>query len=110
MEITKKFFCSLLVLMPIFLVTGPAIPDIVISSASIFFLSVVFFNKHENKIIKFTWFKISLLFWIFLIISSFFAYDFFTSFTETLIFFRLLLIPALILYILFGKKSKIGDR
>ena len=101
MEITKKIFSFLLLLIPLFLIVGPAIPDIVISFSSIFFLIFIFFIKKDYQITNFIWFKISIIFWIFLIISSFFAYDFTKSFSEALIFVRLLLIPAIILIILF---------
>ncbi len=101
MEITKKIFCTLLVFIPFFLITGPAIPDIIISLSSIFFLILFFFYKNEYNITNFNWFKISILFWVFLIISSLYAYNFEKSFVEAIIFIRILLIPALVLYILF---------
>ena len=101
MEITKKIFCVLLLLVPIFLITGPAIPDIIITFSGIFFLILTYFKKYDYQILNFSWFKISIVFWIFLIISSFFAFSFIKSFAEALIFIRLLLIPAIILIILF---------
>ncbi len=101
MEITKKIFCFLLLLIPVFLITGPAIPDIVITCSGIFFLILIFTKKYEYKIIDFNWFKISIIFWIFLIIASFFAQNFIKSFTESIIFIRFLLIPAILLILLF---------
>jgi len=101
MEITKKIFCFLLLLVPIFLITGPAIPDIIITFSGIFFLILTYFKKYDYQILNFSWFKISILFWIFLIFSSFFAFSFIKSFAEALIFFRIILIPAIILIILF---------
>ena len=101
MEITKKIFCFLLLLVPIFLITGPAIPDIIITFSGIFFLILTYFKKYDYQILNFSWFKISILFWIFLIFSSFFAFSFIKSFAEALIFLRIILIPAIILIILF---------
>ena len=101
MEITKKIFCFLLLLVPIFLITGPAIPDIIITFSGLFFLILTYFKKYDYQILNFNWFKISIIFWIFLIISSFFAFNFITSFTEAIIFIRLLLIPAIILIMVF---------
>ena len=101
MEKTKKIFCGLLLFIPVFLITGPAIPDIIITFSSIFFLILIFLNKTQNEIAKLRWFKISIIFWIFLIISSFFAYNFTTAFTESIIFIRFLLIPIVVLIILF---------
>ena len=101
MEKTKKIFCGLLLFIPVFLITGPAIPDIIITFSSIFFLILIFLNKTQNEIAKLRWFNISIIFWIFLIISSFFAYNFTTAFTESIIFIRFLLIPIVVLIILF---------
>ncbi len=101
MEITKKIFCFLLLLVPVFLITGPAIPDIVITCSGIFFLILILTKKYQFKILDFSWFKTSIIFWIFLIISSFFAQNFEKSFAESVIFIRLLLIPAVLLILLF---------
>ena len=101
MEITRKIFSSLLVLVPVLLITGPAIPDIVITFTCIYFLILIFQKKIDYKILDKNWFKISIVFWFFLLISSFFAYNFIKSFTEAFIFIRLLLIPIIILIFLF---------
>tara|TARA_Y100001970_G_C14250007_1_gene871121 strand:+ start:2504 stop:3817 length:1314 start_codon:yes stop_codon:yes gene_type:complete len=101
MEITKKIFCFLLLLVPVFLITGPAIPDIVITCSGIFFLILILTKKYQFKKLDLSWFKISIIFWIFLIISSFFAQNFVKSFAESVIFIRLLLIPAVLLILLF---------
>ena len=101
MEITRKIFSSLLVLVPVLLITGPAIPDIVITFTCIYFLILIFLKKIDYKILDKNWFKISIVFWFFLLISSFFAYNFIKSFTEAFIFIRLLLIPIIILIFLF---------
>ena len=101
MEITKKIFCFLLLLVPILLITGPAIPDIIITFSGLFFLILTYFKEYDYQILNFNWFKISIIFWICLIISSLFAFNFITSFTEAIIFIRLLLIPAIILIMVF---------
>ena len=107
MEITKKIFCFLLLLVPILLITGPAIPDIIITFSGIFFLILTYFKKYNYQILNFGWFKISIIFWIFLIFSSIFALNFIKSFAEAMIFIRLLLIPAIILIILFENQYAI---
>ena len=66
MEITKKIFCFLLLLVPVLLITGPAIPDIIITFSGIFFLILTYFKKYDYQILNFSWFKISIVFWIFL--------------------------------------------
>ena len=101
MEITKKIICSLLVLIPVFLITGPAIPDIIITFSAIFFLIINLFFKYNYDVFNFNWFKISIIFWLFIIISSLFAFDFIKSLTESLIFVRFLIIPLLIIFFIF---------
>ena len=45
MEITKKAFSFLLSILPVLLITGPAIPDIVITFSAIFFNNINFLEK-----------------------------------------------------------------
>ena len=45
MEITKKFFSLLLSILPVLLITGPALPDIVITFSAIFFIILIFGKK-----------------------------------------------------------------
>ncbi len=89
----NTFFIFLLCLIPIFLVTGPALPDITISLSSIFFLYYIFFNQKKYILTKSNFFKISIIFWISLIFISFFAVDNLKSFQDSIIFIRFLLIP-----------------
>jgi len=101
MEITKKVFSFLLSILPVLLITGPAIPDIVITFSAIFFIVLIFWKKYWFQIKNLSWLRVSIIFWFFLIISSFFAFNFIRSFTEAIIFIRFLLIPAVVLIILF---------
>ena len=107
MATTKKIFCILILLLPVFLITGPAIPDIIISLASIFLIIYIYFSKEKYNLVQHEWFKISIVFWLFLIFSSFFAYNLLKAFTDSLIFIRLLLIPALVFIIVFESQSTI---
>ena len=101
MEITKKAFCFLLSILPVLLITGPAIPDIVITFSAVFFIILIFQEKYWFQIKNLSWLQVSIIFWISLIISSFFAFNFIRSFPEAIIFIRFLLIPAVVLIILF---------
>ena len=101
MEITKKAFSFLLSILPVWLITGPAIPDIVITFSAIFLIILIFWKKYWFQLKNLSWLRVSIIFWIFLIISSFFAFDFIRSFSEAIIFIRFLLIPAVVLIILF---------
>lgn len=68
-----NYFLLPIFLIPILLITGPALPDIIISLFAIFFLYKLIRNKYRiNKL----WFYFGLMFYIGAIISSIFAYDF----------------------------------
>ena len=92
------FFKYLIILLPVSLITGPAIPDIIITLTGIFFIFLVLtknlnINIDDNYLIK-----ISFIFWIYLLIISFFAINQIISFTESIIFFRILLIPVFLFF------------
>ena len=101
MEITKKAFSFLLSTLPVLLITGPAIPDIVITFSVIFFIILIFWKNYWFQVKNLSWLRVSIIFWMFLIISSFFAFNFIRSFSEAIVFIRFLLIPAVVLIILF---------
>jgi len=102
---SKLFFSFLLMILPISLITGPAIPDLTITLSIFFLLFYLIYNKYINKILEFSWFKISLFFWAYLILSSFFAYDIFKSVGESIVFLRFLFIPFLIYFLLFNSEK-----
>ena len=59
------FFLILFLFLPIFLINGPAIPDIIITSAGIYFIFIFIFNKKKNFDKKFiNLIIISFIFWI----------------------------------------------
>ena len=93
-----SFFQIILLLLPISLITGPAIPDITITFSGIFFLIFIHYKNIYKSIYKDNFFLISIFFWIYLILISFFAENKDLSFKESLIFIRLLLIPIFIIY------------
>ena len=85
-----KISLYLLYLLPISLITGPAIPDISISLICILFLIHTFHYK-EYGWVKESWIKIGILFWLSLIFISFFADNKFLSFVDSIIFIRFIL-------------------
>lgn len=102
-----NFFLSfLIILLPISLITGPAIPDITITLSVIFLILSHLFKKKIFDLLQFNWFKLSLYFWIYLLFSSFFAYNFYIALTESLIFLRFLFIPLLIYFLIFDTENK----
>ncbi len=102
---TEKLFSYLFLLIPLFLITGPAIPDIVITTGVIFGIFYLIFLKKYENLLKINFFRISILFWISLIFISFFAYNKANSFQDSIIFIRFLLIPIFI-YFIFFKDNK----
>ena len=70
-----KFFTFLIFIFPPLLITGPALPDIIITLSAIYFLFLFFYFKKNYSQINY-WFFIALLFCIGSILSSIFAYNF----------------------------------
>ncbi len=101
----NKLFIILLILLPIFLITGPAIPDIVITFSGIFFLTYILLDENKYEFINNRFVQISIIFWLSLIFISFFAINKKNSFQDSIIFIRFLLIP-MSCYFLFFKEHK----
>ena len=102
------FFIFLIIILPLTLITGPAIPDITVTFSSIFFI-IYFIIKNEIKnIFDNNLFKFSFIFWFFLLFVSFFAENISLAFRDSIIFIRLLIFP-IILYCLILKNKNILD-
>jgi len=98
---TKKiesFFLFLLLILPITIITGPAIPDITITLSGMFFLFYIYKKKKISTIIKDRFFIISFIFWLYLLFVSILAENHYLSFRDSFIFIRLLLIPIFIIF------------
>ena len=105
---TEKIYSYLFLLLPFFLITGPAIPDVIISTGAIFAILYIIFLRKYKQIFHFNILRITILFWISLIFISFFAYNKTISFQDSIIFIRFLLIPISI-YFIFFKNNKYLD-
>ncbi|MDC3112085.1 O-antigen ligase family protein [Pelagibacteraceae bacterium] len=105
MQLSEKFFSFLFLLIPLFLITGPALPDIVITLSLIFGIIYFFYIKKYSELIKINFFRISILFWLSLIFISFFSYNKTNSFQDAIIFIRFLFIPILCYFIFFKKRE-----
>lgn len=102
-----KLFIFLFMLIPVFLITGPAIPDIIATFSGIYFLLTYFLIKNDRSFTKDKFFLISILFWLSLIFISFFAYDRLESFQDSLIFIRFLIIPTIAYFFFFNNEKKL---
>ena len=109
MIISEKLFSYLLVLIPLFLITGPAVPDIIVTISSVFGIIYIIYLKEYQKLIKYNFLRISIVFWLSLLFVSIFSYNKINSFQDSLIFIRFLLIPILC-YFIFFKDIKIFKR
>jgi len=103
---TEKIFNYFFLLLPLFLITGPAIPDIIITLCVIFGIFYLIYLGEYEQILRINFFRISILFWISLLIISFFSYNKINSFQDAVIFLRFLLIPFFT-YFIFCKNGKI---
>tara|TARA_B100000575_G_scaffold263679_1_gene238997 strand:+ start:2330 stop:3652 length:1323 start_codon:yes stop_codon:yes gene_type:complete len=93
----KNISLILTYILPIALISGPAVPDLVIVTICILFLSNSFYEK------DFKWLRLSIvkkffIFWLLLIFISFFSYNKFYSFTESIIFMRFFIFLIAIYY------------
>lgn len=91
--LTKTYYSRILyiiyAIIPFLLITGPALPDIFLTSFSI--ICLLFYFKKIIKLDMQSWIVSSLLLWIWFIIISFFAINKYLSFTDALIFIRFIL-------------------
>ena len=100
----ERLFNYLFLLVPLFLITGPAIPDIVITISIIFGITYLIYFKEYYNVVKLNYFKITILFWLSLIIISFFSFNKINSFQDSIIFIRFLFIPFFAYFIFYKKK------
>ncbi len=105
----EKFLKYLFLFIPLFLITGPALPDIIITISVVFSIFYfIFLNKYQ-EILRINFFKLTIFFWGSLILISFFSYNKVNSFQDSIIFIRFLLIPFSA-YFIFIKSDKIFKR
>ena len=102
---SKNILSYLYLLLPLFLITGPAIPDIIITLGGLFAIFYIVYQKEYENFIKLNLFRISIIFWLSLILISFFSYNKTYSFQDSLIFIRFLLIPFFCYFVFFRDKK-----
>ena len=102
-----KSFSFFFALVPVLLITGPALPDIVITFSFIYFIITFIIIDKNYDFIKDKFFLVSIFFWFSLIFISFFAYDKIRSFQDSIIFIRLLIVPTTAYFLFLNSKKKI---
>ncbi len=98
------FYSSFIVisLIPLTLITGPAIPDISLTIVSIIFVITLVRNKYYFASSKLVFF--SIFFWFTLVLLNLISLNFYKSLGESLIFLRIILLP-IIMYVWLYKKN-----
>ena len=93
------FLLVLIFFLPAFVVTGPFLPDLIISILSLFFIFYFIKKKITYKFLLN--FRFLFLFWFLIILSSFFSYDIKNSLMESSLLFRFVFF-IIIFYYLFN--------
>jgi O-antigen ligase len=108
-----KSVCFLIILMPIFLVTGPFLSDLSVVIIDLAFLIIIFKEKKQFYVLNNKYFKFLIILWIYFSLRSLFADDIFLSFKSSFSYVRFIfLIWAISFFLernkkLFDKFSKV---
>jgi len=92
--------------LPLLLVTGPFLPDLLVSLSSIFFL--IYFGFNEKELFKMQWVCFFLLFYFILIFTSIFSIFSFVSLKSSLPYLRFLMLVLSTYYLLEKKVLKLN--
>jgi hypothetical protein len=93
----KKYYQWIIFLFPFLLISGPFLPDLIISFASIFFLIKVIKNS-EYQFLKSNIFYFLIAFYFYINISSFFSYNPYISFETSIPYIRFILFAFFLSY------------
>ncbi len=100
----KKYLSYLLLIFPPALVSGPFLPDLILTISSIFFVIYLIINKNINFLnTDFT--KIFFIFYIFIIISSIFSDEVLFSLKNTFFYIRFLIFSYLLRFLIIYEKN-----
>ncbi|MDA9742583.1 O-antigen ligase family protein [Pelagibacteraceae bacterium] len=101
---SEKILIYLYLLIPLFLITGPALPDI---SITIFILIIITFKRNLITKINEPWMFFLFLLWLWFLFISFFAYNFEKSIIDAIIFCRFIffIILSFLIFDYFDKKT-----
>tara|TARA_B100000686_G_C16784980_1_gene974605 strand:- start:1883 stop:3208 length:1326 start_codon:yes stop_codon:yes gene_type:complete len=98
----NKFFIFFIIILPLSLITGPAIPDLSVVIGGIFFLFYFYIKDKYKIILQDSLVKFSIFFWLFLLFISFFAENTYLAFRDSIIFIRYLLLPIFLIYLVYN--------
>lgn len=96
-------FSFLILLIPAFLITGPFLPDLILSISAIIFVSITVINKNY-KVYNNLFVKFFFIFWLYLIFSSFMSIDIFPSLKSSFFYFRFGLLVLMLNFLIQNNK------
>ena len=99
---SDKLLNYLYLLLPFFLITGPALPDI---SITLFICFAIIFKRNLILKINEPWMLLLFILWAWFLLTSFFAYNFEKSMTDAIIFLRFVLF-IILSFLIFENISK----
>ena len=100
----KKILSYFLLIFPPSLVTGPFLPDFILSLSSIYFITYLIINKKIYFLLS-DFSKIFILFYIFIFLRSFFVEEMLFSLKNTFFYFRFIIIAYLLKYLIQKDKN-----
>jgi len=100
----KKILSYFLLIFPPSLVTGPFLPDFILSISSIYFITYLFINKKINYLFS-DFSKIFILFYLFIFLRSLFVEEMLFSLKNTFFYFRFLIFAYLLKYLIKHDKN-----
>ena len=100
----QKYLSFAVYFLPIFLVTGPFLPDLLVSLSSIFFLFLTF-KKKLFTYYKNIFFMVFVIFWIYITINSLFSVNVLVSLKSSFFFLRFGIFSILIYYLISTNKK-----
>jgi len=104
----KKVIEYLIILFPFSLVTGPLIPELILLISIILFLALIYKTNNFNFLIN-DFSKIFLLFYLLIVIRSFFADEILFSLKNTFFYFRFLILALIIRYLILNNNKFINS-
>ena len=99
-----NYISYLLLFFPLSLITGPFLPDLILSLSSIYFIIYLYLNKNTDFLFN-DFSKIFLLFYLFIVLRSFFTEEILFTLKNTLFYFRFWIFAYLLKYLLRNQKN-----
>ena len=103
-KFSLNFSCILFCLIPIALISGPFLPDLFVTLISLIYL-IFFFKKDQYDQILKKYIFISLIFYIFIVISSLISEILFVSLKSSFFYFRFIFFVPAVIYLFKNNKN-----